>query len=312
MRSLSFLAAWSALLTASRALPVKDVLVGRQAAASSIYKLPGSAWIENLVVRPSGELLLARLDTPELWTYDPATKTGAKVPVTFTDALSLTGITEVAPDVYAVVAGNFSTRGFTSAAGSWAVWSVDLSNAAPQATLVKRVPESAFFIGVAPLGNDSILVADAGKATLYRMDLATGAYSVALADATMKAPAQGSLVEGVHGLKYQNGIAYFTNTFGGGFYKVAVDAATGRATGTPTEIANLKMAEDFVVAPDGSGFYVAQPNANAVTKVTPSGKTSKAASASSCSSVAFGRGTSDKNTLYISTTNGAVFSVTIG
>ncbi|CAK7206153.1 hypothetical protein SEUCBS139899_008938 [Sporothrix eucalyptigena] len=312
---LSFMAASAALFTSSFALPPADTLAPRQA-ASSIYKLPGSAWIENLVVRASGELLLARLDVPELWSYDPTTKAGTKV-VGFTDALSLTGITEVSPDVYAVISGNFSTRGFSVKAGSWAVWKVDLTGVAPKATQVKLVPESGFFIGVAPLDKSNILIADAAKATLYQMNLDTGVYSVVLTDASMKAPAQGSLVEGVHGLKYANGTAYFTNTFGGGFYKVpiAFDATTGKASTAsavkPVEIAALTMAEDFILAPDGSGYFVALPNANTVTKITSDGKSSKAATAASCSSVAFGRGDGDKNTLYIATTNGAVFAATI-
>ncbi|CAK7218182.1 hypothetical protein SBRCBS47491_003422 [Sporothrix bragantina] len=316
MRLLSFITASSALFACSIAFPTSGTLASRQA-ASSIYKLPGSAWIENLVVRPNGQLLLARLDVPELWSYDPLTKSGAKL-VDFTDALSLTGITEVSPDVYAVVTGNFSTRGFSVKAGSWAIWTVDLTGAVPKATQVKLVPESGFFIGVAPLDKSSILIADAAKAALYQMNLDTGAYSAVLTDASMKAPAQGSLVEGVHGLKYANGTAYFTNTFGGGFYKVpiAFDATTGKASAAsatkPAEIAALTMAEDFILAPDGSGsYYVAQPNANAVTKITADGKSSKAATAASCSSVAFGRGANDKNVLYIATTNGAVFSTTI-
>lgn len=311
MRLLSILAATAALFSPSYAAPALTI---RQATAASIYKLPGSAWIENLVVRPNGQLLLARLDVPELWSYDPATKAGAKV-VGFTDALSVTGITEVSPDIYAVVTGNFSTRGFSVKAGSWAVWTVDLTGATPKATQVKVVPESGFFIGVAPLDKNNVLIADASKASLYTMNLETGAYSVVLTDASMKAPAQGSLVEGVHGLKYANGTAHFTNTFGGGFYKVPVtlDATTGKVTaGKPAEIAALTMAEDFILTPDGSGsYYVAQPNANAVTKISADGKSSKAATAASCSSVAFGRGTSDKNTLYIATTNGAVFSASI-
>ncbi len=307
MRALSCLLGCSALLASALAHSPRGAVAARQS-ASSIYKLPGSAWIENLVVRPNGQLLLARLDTPELWSYDPAAKTGAKV-VGFSGALSLTGIAELTPDVYAVITGNFSTRGFSVKSGSWAVWTVDLTGAAPKATLVKLVPESGFFIGVTPLDKDNVLIADAGKATLYKMQLSTGAYSVVLTDASMKAPAQGSLVEGVHGLKYSNGTAYFTNTFGGGFYKVAIDAASGKATDKPVQIASLNMAEDFVLAPDGSGaFYVAQPNANAVAKITADGRSSKAATASSCSSVAFGRGATDKSTLYIATTNGAVFS----
>ncbi|KAL1888873.1 hypothetical protein Sste5346_009257 [Sporothrix stenoceras] len=311
MRLLSSLAVTAALFLPSYAAPF---LKARQATAASIYKLPGSAWIENLVVRPNGQLLLARLDVPELWSYDPATKAGAKV-AGFTDALSLTGITEVSPDVYAVVTGNFSTRGFSVKAGSWAVWAVDLTGTTPKTTQVKLVPESGFFIGIAPLDKNNVLIADAAKASLYTMNLDTSAYSVVLTDASMKAPAQGSLVEGVHGLKYQNGTAYFTNTFGGGFYKVPVtlDSATGKVTaGKPTEIAALTMAEDFILAPDGSGsYYVAQPNANSITKISADGKSSKAATATSCSSVAFGRGANDKNMLYIATTNGAVFSASI-
>ncbi len=307
MRFLAFVAGVLSIAPLASALPANKVVVARQgAAAANLYK--GSGWIEMITARSNGQLLLARLDVPELWGLDPSTKAASKL-LSFSGAASVTGLAEVSPDVFAVITGNFSTRGFTVKSGSWAVWKVDFTGGAPKATQVKLVPESGFFIGAAALDKDNILIADAGKGSLYRMNLGTGEYSVVLADKSMVAPAQGGLQEGIHGLKYHDGYAYFTNTFGTGFYKLKVDAS-GKASGTPTEVVNLATAEDFIIGADGTA-YVAQPNANAVTRVTADGKTSKVASASSCSSVVFGRGEKDKNVLYIATTNGAVMSVTV-
>ncbi|ORY59655.1 uncharacterized protein BCR38DRAFT_488672 [Pseudomassariella vexata] len=282
-------------------------LIGRQS-GTTIATLPNDAWIESIFARSNGQLLLSRLDTPELWTLDPSAKQTSKL-AGFPNALGLTGITEISPDVFAVVSGNMTVKGSISyTPGTWGVWKVDLTSSDPKTTFVKQIPEAGFLIGVTPFNNDTVLVADAGKGSLYQLSISTGAYSVVLSDATMKAASNAPIAEGIHGIKYSNGTVYFTNTFGNGFYKVAIDPTTGKSTSSVTPVlASVTNPEDFVLGADGSAFMATL--SAGVIKVTPDGKSSRVVSTSSPSSCAFGRGAGDKGTLYISTSSGTVSSI---
>jgi len=275
----------------------------RQAATAQAARVyAGGGWLEIIAVRANGQLLLPHTNVPELWSFSPETKTATRL-LTFSGALGLTGITELSPDVFAVMAGNFSTRSMSVRAGSWAVWKVDLTAATPKATLVKRVPESGFFLGTTTLSNDTILIADAGKGALYKMNVDTGDYGVVLADKSMDRNGQ---LAGIHGLHYIDGYAYYTNTFGGGFWKLKVDSSTGKASGSPTQITAVRNPEDFAMAPGGV-FYVGRMTGG-VNKVTADGKTTPFVNVQSPTGVVFGRGEKDKTILYISTAGGAVFS----
>ncbi|KAL1841008.1 hypothetical protein VTK73DRAFT_3601 [Phialemonium thermophilum] len=287
--------------------------------ATQIAQLGG--WVETMTARSNGHLLLNRLDVPELWTVNPATQEASKV-LSIPGVLGLTGVAEVAPDVFAVVAGNFSTKTFDIGEGSYAVYRVDLSAPSatpPTAALVQRIPEGAFLLGAASLDNDTVFVADAGTGALYTLTLSTGAYAVVLADATtMRAPASAAIREGIHGVKYRDGALYFTNAFGGTFDRLAVDPATGKpATSTDGGVAqvavirrDLQGPEDFALAADGSA-YVAMINGGAVVKVAPDGTTEKVATASSATTCVLGRTDKDRDTLYVATSDGAVLSVQV-
>jgi len=283
-------------------------LIERQAAATSIYKsTSSSAWIEGMAVRSNGNVLLNRLDVPELWSIDPVTKVGTKL-LTFTGAASLAGITEISPDIFAVVTGNFNTKSFAVKAGSWSVYKVDLTGATPTQTLVKSVPESGFFVGLATFNNDTIFIADAGKGSLYKMTISTGDYSVVITDPSMKAPSGALIEEGIHGIKYYNGNVYFSSTFGDTFSKVAIDPVTAKAGAVTSILTSLQGPEDFAIGPDGTS-YLAVMTKGQVLKITLDGKSSIAGTVASCTAVAFGRTDKDKGTLYVATSGGALFSI---
>ncbi|KAH8887225.1 hypothetical protein GQ53DRAFT_609058, partial [Thozetella sp. PMI_491] len=270
----------------------------RQAAAAQASRVyGGSGWIEIMAARASGQLLLPHTNVPELWGFTPETKVAVKL-LSFPGALGLTGIAEISPDVFAVAAGNFSTRDMTVKSGSWTIWKVDLTGGTPKATRIKSVPDSGFFLGIAAIDNSTILIADARKGSLYKMDMMSGDYSVVLADKSMDRNGQ---LAGIHGLHYIDGHAYYTNTFGGGLWKLQVDSS-GKAMGSPTQVTPLSRPEDFVRGPGGV-FYVGRM-AGMITKLTPDGKTSQYVGASGSTSLVLGRGDKDRNVLYISTTSG--------
>ncbi len=95
----------SSLIVATNAM-----LLPRQNNATSIvYKFDGTdAWAENIAVRPNGQILITRMDNGELWNINPVTKEG--ILVRKFPASTLTGITEVRPDIYAVISGQLTLR----------------------------------------------------------------------------------------------------------------------------------------------------------------------------------------------------------
>ena len=160
-------------------------LARRQAAVSQVYKFTGSPLkAEGIAVRSNGQILVTFFDKGEAWLVDPPTKKATKV-ATFTDTTCSAAIAEVAPDVFAIVAGRYSN---SNTPGSWGVWKVDFSagGTTPKTTLVKKVPESGMWNGLSAFNNDTVLVGDATKGAVFKVNVNTGEYSVAIEDSTMK------------------------------------------------------------------------------------------------------------------------------
>ena len=104
-----------------------------------LYEYPKGTWVENLAIRSNGDLLLTRLDVPALDLLDPFDDAPRPVRLeTFEKVTGLTGIAEIAPDSFALAAGNLSFSDLSeSTFNSWAVWNVRFDtaggkNVAPQ------------------------------------------------------------------------------------------------------------------------------------------------------------------------------------
>lgn len=300
MRVLTFATVLSTIATASAAV------LPRQAPTTQVAQLAG--WVECIAVRSNGAILANRLDVPELWEINPVTKASSKI-FSFPNALGLTGITEVTPDVFVIAAGNFSTTAFTIGNGSWAVWKVDLSGATPKQTLLKAIPEAGFLLGATTFNKDTAFIADSGNGALYRIDVTTGDYEIVLKDPSMKAPEGSFIAEGIHGVRYlpNLGSVFFTNTFGNTFNRFEVDKVTGKPTSavslitssveTPLDLAIIEGTA-FIVSLNGAGIY----------RVTPDGKSAKIIDVASGLTVAVGRGAIDSKTLYFANNTGAILS----
>ncbi|KAF2712567.1 hypothetical protein K504DRAFT_401578 [Pleomassaria siparia CBS 279.74] len=282
-------------------------VVERRQATTQVFKFSSPTSAEGIAQRSNGQLLVSFFDKAELWTVDPATKKASKL-VSFTGATCSAGIVEIAPDVFAVVAGQFSFSGGNKA-GSWAIWKVDFTSGTAVASILKAVPESGFFNGLTAFDNSTILIGDASKGAVWRMDTKTGAYSIAIQDALMNPASNAGIPMGLDGLRYANGTVWFTNVSKNALHKVSVDA-TGKATGSISTIWTNTFSDDLWVGPDGSA-YVATGSAGKVQKVGVDGKVSTVASISGSTAVVLGRTEADKNTLYIVTGQGVVASVKV-
>jgi hypothetical protein len=205
----------------------------------TLYEYPVGVWLENIAVRPSGELLLTIATTPEVHQLNPfaANSTPSTVHSFADDAhvSSVFGIAEVAHDSYAVIVGNFSLEGGTTP-GSWGIWGVDLNgqNSSSQSSggggadvavhKIADVPEANFLNGMGSVPSGStprdVLAGDLKQGVIYHINTKTGAHELAINNsltAPGTEPVFGSTgVNGIHVAEPQDEdegpLLYFANT----------------------------------------------------------------------------------------------------
>ena len=76
-----------------------------------LYQFPNSTFthIENVAIRPNGQLLLTIITEPCVYSLDPAASAPTpQLLYRFPSVTSMLGIAETSPDVFAVVAANYS------------------------------------------------------------------------------------------------------------------------------------------------------------------------------------------------------------
>ncbi|PWY66788.1 hypothetical protein BO70DRAFT_301475 [Aspergillus heteromorphus CBS 117.55] len=257
------------------------------ASTRTLFQLQANrTWFENLAVRADGTLLATRMDVPEVWSLDPATGVG-RLLYTFPNATALTGITEIAPDTYAVTAGDIIiTTSGQPTPGTFAVWALDLQGSAtPAARLIAAVPGAGFANGLTHFGPnaDLVLIADAMYGLIWRLNVVSGASSVALQDATMVRSAESPYLA-VNGVRSWGEYVYYTADGTKAVYRIPVDR-NATATGPVELVAGGFSGDDFAIAADGT-VYVATNTANEVLAISAAGDVSVLAGASASPAVA--------------------------
>lgn len=289
---------------------------------SLVYVFPKGVWVENIAFRPNGQLLITRLDTSELYLFDFASPAPEPILVyRFPNALALTGIAEVAPDVFAVSVGNY-TLASGPTAGSWAVWRMDLSGwsnetlplADSQVSKIADVTEAAHLKDMWYLSEMYILLSDFRAGVIYRLDMETGAYTTVIANSlTAAVPQKNFSTAGVSGLHVRDDYLYFTNTGLNIFARIPIDA-DGTPAGSASIVAHTPASTDyfdgFTFGANGDAYMVTGSGNTAVrlsqsdgSFVTIAGRLNSTlvAEPTAC---AFGRGVSDQGVLYVTTAGG--------
>ncbi|KAJ5683614.1 hypothetical protein N7462_006779 [Penicillium macrosclerotiorum] len=288
----------------------------------TLFQFPNNgSWVDNIVLRSNGNLLLTRLDVPEVWSVD-TTNGNATLVHSFANATSCFGISEIDDDVFAVVVGNFSTETYQPTAGSFSVQKLSFqdvednesSRMLDHATVshIAALPDAQALNGMTTFTKESrlVLVADSPKGVVWKVNTETGDYSVALNDTTMM-PAEGqALPLGINGLKLLDGYIYYSSTTRMEFCRVKV-----REDATPAGdyevIASGFLPDNLDVASDGTAYIATDPQ-NSVVRISPYGQISLVAGGqlstqmpgpTSC------RLTEDGKTLYVGTSGGQVAPV---
>ncbi|MCJ1385947.1 hypothetical protein MMC17_009072 [Xylographa soralifera] len=279
---------------------------------------PGS-WIENLAVRSNGHILATRLDLPQLYQFSPLVPNPEPTLIhafsSTTNFTGLTGITELAghPDVFAFIAGNFSAAAVTTEPGDSAVWRVDMRQRTPTVIEIAPIPQAAVPNGMVSLdaAENAVLISDSTLGNVWRLDLHSGLYNVAINDPKMN-KIQPSDTRTVNGIRIFGGYLYFTNSDALFLARIPIHAngtAAGASEIVGYSVGNGMMFDDFAVD-DGGTAYVATGNGNAVTQITPDGRATiiagnlNSTELASPTSVRFGRMNQDRRTIYVTTAGG--------
>ncbi|KAK4083794.1 uncharacterized protein Triagg1_1456 [Trichoderma aggressivum f. europaeum] len=264
---------------------------------------------ENLITRTDGTLLATRIDIPEIWWIDPAYPTHTRVITIEGDVVSILGITETSPNVYAFNAGNITSKGAVD--GSFQIWGLDLTHGEPQTYPITRIDRASFLNGIATLDPKTVVVTDTNLGLLWKVDISTGYYEILLQDPSMAIPAGSSTPAGINGVHIQNGYLYFTNTAQMSLSRFPI-AKNGTKTGGIQRIAEGFMCDDFDVQPDGT-VYLPTTGQNTVIRVSLDGRVQQLAGTADSLAVGggtaaqFGRGPHQKKRLFV-TTSGDRFS----
>lgn len=263
-----------AFITYTLAFPLSSKSSDTRVAVSQIYQFPEkNHWFENLVVRPNGMILATELTTPKLWLLDPsleATAGNIQLIHEFPQYLGLLGIVECLPDIFAFIAGNFSTaQGFKSYPGTYAIWSVDFNQGNESAVeKIADIPGADFLNGMAYLESaNAILLGDAGLGVVWKLDLETKASMIAIND-TLMSKISPDAPDGINGLKVYGDELWFTRGFDSIVAKMQI-SKQGTAVGS-TEIVGVGLnstwtMDDLVVNPQGQAF-VAIPFQNLIAR----------------------------------------------
>jgi len=301
---LSFIA-----LAVAQSLPVRQ-----------IYQWPPYTFIENARMRENGTLLLTRLDEPYLLSIDPTSGQGPQMVHDFAPYHAVGGITETEPELFVVIAGNFSLFTLDPMPGTYAIFTVDyrlgafnLKTGAPRISKLVDIPQAAFIDGITyqPSAH-TVWLTDASLGLIYSMNLRTGKLVEAV-NTTLTQRCHPNDFEAANGLKFFKGHIYWTNSGCGWYAKIAVDRK-GNTIGAPSIVSNPNVnMDDFDIAPDGTA-YLGASYINQIMKILPNGTYAGTVAGNLNSSLVaqpaamiFGRTPEDlkKGTLYV-TTGGAI------
>ncbi|KAM0803807.1 hypothetical protein BDR22DRAFT_801059 [Usnea florida] len=293
---LSFLALLSALghPTASSAVQSSPLTL--------LHSFPSNQHLENLAARWNGHLLLSVVSEPFLYDIDP-TNPSPRLVHEFSGYTSIGGVIEIAPDVFAVIAGNTSSTTLVGIVGTWSVWSVNMNTPEPTIKLITLIPGGETLNGMTTQNgwySDLVLIADCTLGALWRVNVLTGDYSIAIQDPAFNNTRTSP--RGINGVHVKRGSLYFTNSATRSYGRIPI-TANGSAAGQ-VEILATSPGEydDFAFGTDGNVWIATHPGS--LNEVTRGGDQRNMTSErmQEPTSVRFGRGSlEEENTLYMVT-----------
>jgi len=273
---------------------------------TELYHFKPGTYVENIAVRANGDLVVVLLSQPEVYSIPPTGGT-ARLVHRFKGQSRVTGIVEIAPDVFAVAVGKMVHDTIPKA---WSIWAVDFRTGAPVVNYIaKNVKGAGLLNGLELLNPSTLLVSDTMKGVIWSVDIRTGESGVLLKSSLVKKIPNLSL--GINGIHLRGSTLYTTNT-ADGIAKIPIDTRTGRQIGR-AEMIDEKIPgyDDFAISPSGDALYIANQivhGINRVDLVRPGPRVVVAGGLErgkggfvSPTSVVFGRTPGYENTMFVTT-----------
>ena len=238
---------------------------------------PEKYFLENLAVRADGSILITAVLQKELWYVPPPQRDEMVEPVlVHTFDHPVTGVVEVAPEVFVISLTEAYTTGESSLAR------MDLTQWGPgdpvAPTTIYRFDDRARGLnGSCLLGPITMAIADCFAGLIWRVDLTDDAHTATAhvwsthdtmafdPDSDLPPPPQ----PGVNGVRYSpdTGYLYYTSTAQKTFMRIAVDPATLNPAAPPEFVAAIDNADDFCLDAAAGFAYVTRHRANTLDRV---------------------------------------------
>lgn len=250
-------------------------LVHSQTATNLIHQFSPPYWVENLAVRPNGNIIpVATLGTSAiLQQLNPTTNTLQEIHDFSNVGNSIQGITSVAPDVFVVDILTCSTANLNCTLGSGSSWLVDLRkgwhnwHSSEESHVHELVtwPSEGLLNGMGALNDQIVLLADSIVGGIWSLDIETRVGKLLFTDQSMMPTAQ--IGTGINGIRVRPGKLYFTNSATATLNVISIDSM-GMKLGDTTVIArNLTGPDDFEVDEDSGFAYLANGAADQVVQI---------------------------------------------
>ncbi|KAL8745310.1 MAG: hypothetical protein Q9190_002544 [Brigantiaea leucoxantha] len=288
--------------------------------AVPFYTFPIGWQPENIRPRASGQLLVTiNTGAPALYQVDPSRSQHGRILHQFGGYQSLFGIVEPVPNVFYIIASNFSDApDYYGFQGSTSIFQVNLSGVAnpasrpgPKVTKVLDIPEAQLLDGLAVANADAglLISGDAQTGTLYLIDVQRRTAKAVLQDELLKGTSDERAAAlahvGINGVKISGDTVYFTNTAKGTHGKVPIDRTTALPKGKPSVIADYTTYTDDLSFDRVGNQFISEPLFGVLLRPAKNGdrETRLLTSLFGANANAFGRCTEDRCILY-STFNG--------
>ncbi|KUL90575.1 hypothetical protein ZTR_00184 [Talaromyces verruculosus] len=299
---LSVLVVGASLLSPSDACVTADSI-------SPVFQFGYNAEIENLAVRPNGNILFTEPSpAANVWEINPLAVNGsAQLRAQFPNVTTALGISSIGDDVFAITTGDVGAS-FAGELGTFAVHILKYTGVnTAQITKTISIPQGKLVNKITPLdpASDVILVSDPESYHILAVNITSGAIRTVLQDAeTMNATS--SFPIGVNGLQTIDSTLYYINSAKALLCRVNINP-DGTAAGPYEIVANISssllLPDDFAILPSGEAFIA---GSNEILYVQPDGNFSVIAGGeqelqlAGATSAIFGIG-NQKHTLYVST-----------
>jgi hypothetical protein len=272
--------------------PGHDPAPERRVPATVVATWPVGTFVENIVARPDGLLVVSVSSQHELELIEPSggRRTLATLPA------APTGISVLGTDLF-VNAGEPGSAG-------WRLYRVREDGVTEQ---LLELPEARFLNGSTPFRGSRLLVADSILGRVFEIDTQTREYRVWLEHALLRKSSPQPLMPGANGIRTFGEDVYLTSTERALILRVPTTPDAGAMR---VEVVAERFTGDDLAADGAGNLYVATHVHNQVMRLSNRGERTVLATAEDgiygSTGVAFGRSASDRRALYVTTTGGIV------